>query len=264
MAEADTAKELRQRKAPAPASSSSTEAEDETPKKVNKKIIDEEDSSPFSILDIARTLVFLLLASSALSYFVTRDSFVWNAKRPKWTRVDVIKAYLAGPKQYTDADLAAYDGTNPDLPILLALNGTIYDVTNGRKFYGPGGSYHFFAGADASRAFITNCFEEDRTPDLRGAELTYIPKDNEEVDKLYTKAELKIAKEQERRKAKQEAYKALKHWVDFFEKSPKYTKIGRVKREKGWETKGPAPTLCKKAEEGRPSARPKPPGKENA
>ena len=56
-------------------------------------------------------------------------------------------------------------------------------------------------------------------------------------------------------------WKALKHWVDFFEKSPKYTKIGQVKREKGWETKGPVPTLCKRAEEGRPSSRARPEGK---
>lgn len=63
------------------------------------------------------------------------------------------------------------------------------------------------------------------------------------------------------RNAKVEVHKALKHWVDFFEKSPKYTKIGRVKREPGWETKGPVPTLCKKAEESRPSARARPAGK---
>ena len=36
---------------------------------------------------------------------------------------------------------------------------------------GPGGTYKSFSGADASRAFVTTCFEEDRTSDLRGAEL---------------------------------------------------------------------------------------------
>ena len=96
----------------------------------------------------------------------------------------------AGPKQYTDADLALYDGTNPELPILLAINGTIYDVSAGRKFYGPGGSYSFFAGADASRAFVTNCFTEDRNPDLRGAEWAFIPRDDAEVDGLYKSGEL--------------------------------------------------------------------------
>lgn len=72
----------------------------------------------------------------------------------------------AGPRAYTDEELKAYDGSDPDKPILLAINGTVYDVSNGRRHYGPGGSYHFFSGADASRAFVTNCFKEDITPDM--------------------------------------------------------------------------------------------------
>ncbi|TVY38854.1 Membrane steroid-binding protein, partial [Lachnellula occidentalis] len=243
--------DIRQRK-PAPAPSEG--------KPVPKEVLEKEDGSGFPFLDILRALVFVLLASSALSYFVTGESFVWGVQRPQWSRLDVIKAYMSGPKQYTDADLAAYDGTNPDLPILLAINGTIFDVSRGRKFYGPGGSYSFFAGADASRAFVTNCFTEDRNPDLRGAELAFIPRDNEEVDRLYSSGELKNIKALERRNAKLEVHKALKHWVDFFENSPKYTKIGHVKRQPGWETKGPLQTLCAKAEASRPSARARPEG----
>ncbi|TVY62338.1 Membrane steroid-binding protein [Lachnellula suecica] len=245
--------ELRQRK---PKITSETNG-----KTISADLLKKEDGHGFPLLDIVRSLVFVLLASSALSYFVTRESFIWGVTRPKWAHVNQIQAYFKGPKQYTDADLAAYDGTNPDLPILLAINGTIYDVSAGRKFYGPGGSYHFFAGADASRAFVTNCFQEDRNPDLRGAELAFLPRDNDEVDSLYTSGELKIQKQKEKKLAKVEVYKALKHWVDFFEKSPKYTKIGMVKREAGWEDKGPIQTLCQKAEDSRPSARQRPEGK---
>ena len=152
-----------------------------------------------------------------------------------------------------------YDGSNPDLPIYLAINGTIYDVSLGRKHYGPGGSYHFFAGADASRAFVTNCFKEDITSDMRGVEDMFIPLDDPEVDKLYTKGQLKALKEQERRKAKEQVHAALKHWVDFFEGSGKYTKIGRVKRKEGWEKMGEKHPLCKRAQEGRPKSRQPPP-----
>lgn len=49
--------------------------------------------------------------------------------------------------------------------------------------------------------------------------------------------------------------------VDFFANSPKYPTIGYVKREKGWETKGPAPTLCQRAQDARPTARKRPAGK---
>lgn len=220
------------------------------------------EDSAISLLDVARTIIFVILASSAVSYFVTRESFVWGIERPNWTRPEVIQSWLQGPKQYTDADLRAYDGSDPDLtkPILLAINGTIYDVSAGRRHYGPGGSYHFFAGADASRAFVTSCFDTDITPDMRGIEDMYIPVDDPEVDGLYSSGELKNLKHQERRKAKEQVHAALKHWTDFFENSKKYHKIGYVKREKGWETKGPKPTLCKKAQEGRPK-RARPSGK---
>merc|ERR1711939_1080567 len=198
------------------------------------------EDSAFSLTDVARTIVFLLLASSALSYFVTRESFTWGIKR-----------LIAGPQALTDSDLKAYDGSDPTKPIYLAINGTIYDVTAGGRHYGPGGSYHFFAGKDASRAFVTNCFEEDGNPDLRGVEEMFMPIDDKEVDMQYTSGQLKALKEQERRKAKVEAYNALKHWVDFFANNPKYPKIGMVKREPGWEKKGPVKKLCKRAQEGR-------------
>jgi predicted heme/steroid binding protein len=244
------ANDLRQRKATAPTNDTTL-----------KERVKKEDAGGNVLLDVARTIVFLVLASSALSYLVTRESFVWGVARPNWTKPDMIKAWINGPQQYTDADLAAYDGTDPEKPILLAINGTIYDVSNGRRHYGPGGSYHFFAGRDASRAFVTSCFAEDGNPDMRGVEEIFIPLDNPEVDALYTKGQLKALKEQERRNAKKEVDKALRHWVDFFAGSPKYPKIGYVKREKGWETKGPAPTLCKGAVERRPTARARPEGK---
>jgi len=191
-----------------------------------------------------------------LSWFVTRDSLFWGQKPS--LAIAYASKYLnnlvTGPISLTDADLKKYDGSDPTTPIYLAVNGTIYDVTPGRNFYGPGGSYHFFAGADASRAFITTCFDTDITPDTRGAELMYMPTDNPEIDALYTSGELKKKKEQERRHALKEAYKALKHWVDFFENSPKYRKVGTVKRPKGWTMSdmGEVPKLCQKAEDGRP------------
>lgn len=82
----------------------------------------------------------------------------------------------------------------------------------------------------------------------------FTPKDDPEIDRLYTSGELKKKKEQEKRQAHKEAHKALKHWVDFFENSPKYTKVGTVRRPAGWKLEdfGDVLPLCKKAEEGRP------------
>ncbi len=51
---------------------------------------------------------------------------------------------------YTESTLAKYDGST-DEPVLLALDGLVYDVTPGRvDFYNPGESYHYLVGKDAS------------------------------------------------------------------------------------------------------------------
>ena len=47
-------------------------------------------------------------------------------------------------------ELKRFDGTDPSLPIYLALEGLVYDVTAGRKFYAVGGPYHWLAGRDST------------------------------------------------------------------------------------------------------------------
>jgi len=50
---------------------------------------------------------------------------------------------------------------------------------------------------------------------MRGVEEMFLPHDDPEVDALYTKAELKIAREKERREARREVHEKLKHWYGF-------------------------------------------------
>jgi len=63
-------------------------------KTISSETLKKEDGAGIPYLEILRTLVFVLLASSALSYFVTKESFFWGVKRPQWSRIDVIKAYV--------------------------------------------------------------------------------------------------------------------------------------------------------------------------
>lgn len=63
--------------------------------------------------------------------------------------------------ELTPEDLAAYDGSSPDRPILLAVCGVVYDVTEGRQFYGPGGPYRIFAGRECGRALARNSLEAE-------------------------------------------------------------------------------------------------------
>ncbi|XP_061386230.1 membrane-associated progesterone receptor component 1-like [Musca vetustissima] len=58
-------------------------------------------------------------------------------------------------RDFTVAELRQYDGTGPDGRVLIAVNGNVFDVTRGKRFYGPGGPYASFAGRDASRNLAT-------------------------------------------------------------------------------------------------------------
>ena len=162
-------------------------------------------------------------------------------------------------------ELRQYDGTNSFLPIYIAVNGTIYDVSASPKFYGPGGGYHIFAGRDASRAFITGCFEDDFTSDLRGVEEMFMPKDLDFAPKLdedATAAEKKAARQlwkkrrdRASREGKLKARMTVDHWQQRFEggMGGKYFRVGQVKLPDDWkEKRGGIRSLCQRAIDQRP------------
>ncbi|KAF1844334.1 uncharacterized protein K460DRAFT_397448 [Cucurbitaria berberidis CBS 394.84] len=236
-------------------------------------------SKGLSILDVLRIIGGVLLLSSGLSYLSTSgESMTWGYNA-WWTRAREWKTLLLTigrvsqqrEVHLTDAELAQYDGTDPSKPIYLALNGTIYDVSSSPTTYGPGGSYHFFAGHDAARAFLTGCFAEDSVPDLRGVEAMFLPVDPEakvglsaeeravELEKAktrrkLTKGELKNRHAQELRHARKQVREGLEGWHKLFrgDKGKPYRRVGEVKRADGWLDSLPKRALCEEAEKGRP------------
>jgi predicted heme/steroid binding protein len=118
------------------------------------------------------TVVFFVVFSG-MSYWAT-GSFDFGMLNEV---DDFLSASFKGHSTTTDEsalpmltleELKQYDGSDPSKPVYLSIMGQIYDVSAGMKHYGPKGSYHAFAGRDASRGFISGCFANERGHDLRG------------------------------------------------------------------------------------------------
>ncbi|KAI5303447.1 hypothetical protein KEM56_007537 [Ascosphaera pollenicola] len=69
---------------------------------------------------------------------------------------------LAPPKDdpITLEELAKCDGTDETRPTYLAIKGVVFDVSR-NAMYKPGGSYHLFAGKDASRGLALSSLKPE-------------------------------------------------------------------------------------------------------
>lgn len=153
----------------------------------------------------------------------------------------------------TPSELALYNGSDPSLPLYLAINGTIIDVSANPGIYGPGGGYHFFVGRDASRAFVTGCFQEDLTHDMRGVEEMYIPIEDDDGsprEQRLTKGEKQRRHERELVEAQEKVQAQLGHWLNFFSTHQKYFVVGNVIRDEDEHLEKRA--LCEGAQHNRP------------
>lgn len=137
----------------------------------------------------------------------------------------------------TPSQLSLYNGTDPSLPLLLSVNHTIFDVSSNPRTYGPGGSYSHFVGRDATRAFVSGCFQEDLDDDISGLEWLFVPRDDpdttDEKELAMTMREKSARLRFEMRDGRRTVKEKVNHWVEFYRKSDKYFEVGKLVEEPG-------------------------------
>ncbi|KAJ4956037.1 hypothetical protein NE237_012820 [Protea cynaroides] len=121
--------------------------------------------------------VLALALALAFAFYYAISGFFSSPEAPRMTR-GMARALREELKplpppvplgEITEEELKVYDGSDPEKPLLMAIKGRIYDVSQSRMLYGPGGPYALFAGKDATRALAKMSFEEkDLTRDLAG------------------------------------------------------------------------------------------------
>lgn len=77
------------------------------------------------------------------------------------------------PRNFTATQLKYFDGTKDestgdDKPVYLSVNGQVFDVSDGRDFYGPDGPYEKFAGRECGVALAKMSFDVEHLDDLEG------------------------------------------------------------------------------------------------
>ncbi|XP_059478775.1 membrane-associated progesterone receptor component 1-like [Neocloeon triangulifer] len=118
---------------------------------------------------------------------------IWKSRQPSAAAA----AHVSEPelpklrKDFTVEDLRAFAGDSGDGRILIAVNGKVFDVTRGRRFYGPGGPYAAFGGRDASRGLATfqvgpGKDEYDDLSDLTPAEMESVREWEMQFTEKYT------------------------------------------------------------------------------
>jgi membrane-associated progesterone receptor component len=91
-------------------------------------------------------------------------------------------------KQLRNFDGSTNENSDEPKPVYLSVGGTVFDVSNGRDFYGPGGPYEIFAGRECGAALATMSFDESLLDDISACETLGVG-DKAELDNWLEKFE---------------------------------------------------------------------------
>lgn len=76
-------------------------------------------------------------------------SIVFTMSRISQRKITPILSSISQNK-FTLKEISEYNDSGKHQQILLAFEGSVYDVTAGKEFYGSEGPYHYLAGTDAT------------------------------------------------------------------------------------------------------------------
>ncbi|KAK2609079.1 Dihydrodipicolinate synthase [Conoideocrella luteorostrata] len=128
---------------------------------VGHRVVQEAAKETTSATTLFVPINFVLLSVLAYTVYSTFSRSNTTAPVPRGPPPKVFRTY-------TPRTLLPFNGEDGG-PIFFAVRGRVFDVSNGRGFYGPGGPYANFAGRDASRGLSCHSFDTDMlTEDLDG------------------------------------------------------------------------------------------------
>lgn len=82
--------------------------------------------------------IFLVIVIAFLVYKIFRSKTQPDPPVQEYKPLPKIR------KDFNVEELKKYDGRGPDGRVLVAVNGSVYDVTRGSRFYGPGKFIYLF------------------------------------------------------------------------------------------------------------------------
>ncbi|KAJ2515047.1 Dihydrodipicolinate synthase [Coemansia sp. RSA 1939] len=143
----------------------------------------------------------LLGVAGYFGYRIVVSATSSSDKPDRFSMSKISAKKVPAKRTFTPHQLAECNGKDEDTPLYVGVNGIVYDVSQSRGFYGPGGPYANFAGRDASRGLAIACFDASVLTSLDD------PIDNlEDLD--------------------QAEKDSLDEWAEFF--AGKYVPVGRL------------------------------------
>lgn len=95
----------------------------------------------------------------ALWWSWSKVAFALETRRLEALRKEWERKYTLPERDYTMGEIAQYDGSDTDKPIVIVVRGKVFNVSAGAQFYGRDGPYNIFAGRDATWLLAKNELE---------------------------------------------------------------------------------------------------------